>query len=203
MLSSISSLWLNIEWLLVCNFVSCLVIFEAGGNKKLKYPLHCMGCCWLALAIWICWMLQVSFDLAVQINEFWSSLLCVVFFFKLCAVFLFLRRPSCWEKVQLHHPWFNGRWGTPKSATRIGRWYLATRWWCCALSNSREEETEDADVSEVQRYLREQETQIDKAVTDKKIRLTAIAKRRQENKIGRVVRVQELVLDGEVHWDEE
>ena len=64
---------------------------------------------------------------------------------------------------------------------------------------SREKETEDADVSEVQRYLREQETQTDKAVTEKKIRLTAIAKRRLENKIGRVVRVQELVLDGEVH----
>ena len=47
--------------------------------------------------------------------------------------------------------------------------------------------------------MREQETQTDKAVTEKKIRLTAIAKRRQENKIGRVVRVQELVLDGEVH----
>ena len=44
--------------------------------------------------------------------------------------------------------------------------------------NSREEDIEDADVSEVQRYLREQETQTDKAVTEKKIRLTAIAKRR-------------------------
>ena len=46
--------------------------------------------------------------------------------------------------------------------------------------NSREEETEDADVSEVQRNLREQETQADIVVTEKQIRLAAIAKRRQE-----------------------
>jgi hypothetical protein len=46
--------------------------------------------------------------------------------------------------------------------------------------NSREEETEDADVSEVQRNLTEQETQADKAVTEKQIRLVAIAKRRHE-----------------------
>ncbi|RLN08438.1 uncharacterized protein C2845_PM11G20130 [Panicum miliaceum] len=46
--------------------------------------------------------------------------------------------------------------------------------------NSREEETEDADISEVQKNLTEQETQADIAVTEKQIRLVAIAKRRQE-----------------------
>jgi len=46
--------------------------------------------------------------------------------------------------------------------------------------NSREKETKDAYGSEVQRNLREQETQADIVVTEKQIRLAAIAKRRQE-----------------------
>ena len=45
---------------------------------------------------------------------------------------------------------------------------------------SREKETEDADVSELQINLREQETQADKVLTEKQIRQAAIAKRRQE-----------------------
>ena len=45
---------------------------------------------------------------------------------------------------------------------------------------SREKETEDADVSELQTNLREQETQADKVLTEKQIRQAAIAKRRQE-----------------------
>ena len=44
--------------------------------------------------------------------------------------------------------------------------------------NSREEDIEDADVSEVQRNLRVSETQADKDVTEKQIRPAAIAKRR-------------------------
>ena len=46
--------------------------------------------------------------------------------------------------------------------------------------NSREKETKDAYGSEVQRNLREQETQADIVVTENQIRLAAIAKRRQE-----------------------
>ena len=45
---------------------------------------------------------------------------------------------------------------------------------------SREKETEDVDVSELQTNLREQETQADKVLTEKQIRHAAIAKRRQE-----------------------
>ena len=44
--------------------------------------------------------------------------------------------------------------------------------------NSREKETKDAYGSEVQRNLREQETQADIVVTENQIRLAAIAKRR-------------------------
>ncbi|RLM91565.1 uncharacterized protein C2845_PM08G25380 [Panicum miliaceum] len=64
--------------------------------------------------------------------------------------------------------------------------------------NSREEETEDAYVSEVQRNLTEQETQADKAVTEKQIRLAAIAKRRhekQERKSSKSSRV-ECMMEG-------